>query len=219
MFKFDTHNDCNFWAKSNMIWKSHLSICKRNSKIPSILCFLSRECMLCGTNFSTDLDIQTHLENVCLKDHFRISEENGTVYYSCNVCSSLRMPYAQIMEHSVTFCSRNYRKRCTNCFMMATRCKCTSHWNNLMETVHKIIAECKSFDLHNNSHRFISHIYYIYKMQFVMEKLNDIISTGEYVDEELNSIPQQSSCGIMNNIQVSYLIISMEEAGNGLEIH
>ena len=55
-------------------------------------------------------------------------------------------------------------------------------------------------------------------MQFVMEKLNDIISTGEYVDEELNSIPQQSSCGIMNNIQVSYSIISMEEAGNGLAI-
>ena len=46
------------------------------SKIPSILCFLSRECMLCGSDFPTDLEIQTHLESGCLNDHFHTSEEN-----------------------------------------------------------------------------------------------------------------------------------------------
>ena len=33
--------------------KAHLKICKRNSKISSILCYLSRECMLCGIDFPT----------------------------------------------------------------------------------------------------------------------------------------------------------------------
>ena len=163
------------------------------------------------------------------------------VFYACNVCSSLRMTYAQILEHSVTFCARNYRQRCTYCSVMATRCKCTSHRNNLMEIIFKMITECKSFDLYNNSHRFISHIYTIYKMQLVNECLNDIILTGEYVEEELISIPmidiqyregvqthnengvisfhivQPSSCGIKNNIPVSYLINSLEEAGTGLK--
>ena len=123
--------------------------------------------MLCGSDFPTDLEIQTHLESGCLNDHFHTSEENGVNYYSCSVCSSSRMPYAQIIEHSVTFCSRNYRTLCTYCNMMATRCKCTSQRSNFMAIVHKMISECKSFDLHNNAHRYISHIYSIYKMQLV----------------------------------------------------
>jgi hypothetical protein len=91
--------------------KAHLKICKRNSKISSILCFLSRECMLCGIDYPTEHDIKIHLETECLKNHFHASEESGVTYYSCNVCASNRMPYAQIIEHSITFCSRNYRTR------------------------------------------------------------------------------------------------------------
>ena len=77
--------------------KAHLKICKRNSKIPSILCFLSRECMLCGIDFPTENDIKIHLETECLKTYFHVSEESGVTYYSCIVCASNRMPYAQII--------------------------------------------------------------------------------------------------------------------------
>ena len=74
------------------------------------------------------------------------------------------------------------------------------------------------------------------------EKLDDVISTGDYGVKELESIPlinihfgeavqthneegdesfhivQQSSCGINNNLPLSYIINSMEEVGNRLEI-
>ena len=42
--------------------KAHHRLCRRNSKISSILCFLSRECMLCGIDFQTENDIKIHLE-------------------------------------------------------------------------------------------------------------------------------------------------------------
>ena len=58
-----------------------------------------------------------------------------------------------------------------------------------MDIVHKMITGCKSFDLHNNAHRLISHIYSIYKMQTVSEKLDKIILTGEYGEKDLTPIP------------------------------
>ena len=146
------------------------------------------------------------------------------------------------MEHSITFCSRNYRTPCSYCEMLATRCKCTSQRRNLMAIVHKMITDCKSFDLHNNVHRLISHIYSIYKMQIVSEKIDEIISTGEYGEKELDPIPltdihfwegvqshtedgneslhiiQQASCGINNTIPFNYMMNSIDEIGYGLEI-
>ena len=44
-----------------------------------------------------------------------------------------------------------------------------------MAALQKKITECESYDLHNNAHRLISHIYSIYKMQMVSEKLDEII--------------------------------------------
>ena len=111
-----------------------------------------------------------------------------------------------------------------------------------MAIVHKMLAECKNFDLHNNAHRYISHIYSVYKMQLVLDKLDEAISTGVYEEKELESIPlinihfneavqthneegdesfhivQQSSCGVDNNIPLSYIINSLEEFGNGLDV-
>ena len=58
-----------------------------------------------------------------------------------------------------------------------------------MAIVHNLITDCKSFDLHNNSHRLISHIYSIYKMQAVSENLYEGISTGEYGEKDLDPIP------------------------------
>ena len=111
-----------------------------------------------------------------------------------------------------------------------------------MEIVHKMITECKSFDFHNNVHRLISHIYSIYKMQMVSEKLDEIISTGEYGEKVLEPIPltdihfleavqthtedgneslhiiQQSSCGINNTVPFSYMMNAIDDIGNGLEI-
>ena len=185
--------------------------------------------MLCGIDFPTENDIKVHLETECLKTYFHVSEENGVTYYSCIVCASIRMPYAQLIKHSTTFCSCNYRTRCIYCSMMMIRCKCTAQRNNLMAIVHKMLAGCKNFDLHNNAHRYISHIYSVYKMQLVMEKLDEAISTGIYEEKQLESTPlinihfneavqthneegnesfhivQQSSCGVNNNIPLSYI--------------
>ena len=110
-----------------------------------------------------------------------------------------------------------------------------------MEIIFKMITECKSFDFYNNSHRFLSHMYTIYKMQLVNECMDDIILSGEYEEEQLIPIPmidiqyregvqthnenrdisfhivQHYSCGTKNYIPVSYLINSLEEAGTGLE--
>ena len=72
--------------------KAHSKLCKWISKIPSILCLLSRECVLCGVDFNSEAEMKTHLENVCLSTHFQTSVENGLNYYTCNVCSTLRMP-------------------------------------------------------------------------------------------------------------------------------
>ena len=79
-------------------------------------------------------------------------------------------------------------------------------------------------------------------MQIVSKKLEEIISTGEYGDRVLDSIPltgiqfwegvqshtedgnaslhiiQHSSCGETNTIPISYLLNSLEEFGIGLEI-
>ena len=144
------------------------------------------------------------------------------------------------MEHAITFCSQNYQTRCTYCEMLATRCKSTSQRRNLMAVVHKMITECKSYNLHNNAHRLISHIYSIYKMKMVSEKLDEIIATGNYRWKVLEPIPltdihfwealqthtedgneslhiiQQSSCGINNTVPFSYMMNSIDEIGNGL---
>ena len=58
-----------------------------------------------------------------------------------------------------------------------------------MAVVQKKITDCESYDLHNNAHRLISHIYSIYKMQMVSEKIDEIISTGEYGEKVLEPIP------------------------------
>ena len=223
--------------------KAHLKLCKRNSKISSLLCLLSRECMLCGIDFPTDNEIRVHLETECLKTYFNASEENGITFYSCAICASVKMPYAQIVEHATTFCSRNFRTRCIYCYMLNVRCKCTAHRITLMAIVYKMLGECKNFDLHNNAHRYISHIYSVYKMQLITENLDEKISTGIYEEKQLKSIPliniqfnegvqthsedgnnsfhivQQSSCGINNDIPLSYLINSLEDAGNSLDVN
>ena len=46
--------------------KAYGKVCKRIAKVPSILCLLSRECVLCGVDFNKDVDLQDHLQNVCL---------------------------------------------------------------------------------------------------------------------------------------------------------
>ena len=122
--------------------KAHKTFCKRISRIPSILCLLSRECVLCGVDFNTEPEMKVHLETVCLSTCFSMSEENGMNFYSFSVCSTLKMPYAQVLEHTITFWSRNYGSRCSYCEMMSTRCKCTSQRRNLMDIVHKKITDC-----------------------------------------------------------------------------
>ena len=37
--------------------KAHSKLCKRISKIPSILCLLSRECVLCGVDFKSEAEM------------------------------------------------------------------------------------------------------------------------------------------------------------------
>jgi hypothetical protein len=167
--------------------KSHQKVCKRNAKISSLVCLLSRECMLCGIDFKTDNDIRVHLETECLKSYFNASEENGITLYSCSICASVKMPYIQIVEHAATFCSRNFKSRCIYCEMLNVRCKCTANRITLMLIVHKMLGECKSFDLHNNAHRYVSHIYSIYKMQLVTEILDEKISSGVYEEKQLKS--------------------------------
>ena len=93
--------------------------------------------------------------------------------------------------------------------MLATRCKCTSQRRNLMAIAHKMITECKSFDLHNK----------------VLEPipLTDIhfwegVQTHTEDGNESLHIIQQSSCGINNTVPFSYMMNSIDELGNGLEI-
>ena len=112
-----------------------------------------------------------------------------------------------------------------------------------MLIVHKMLGECKSFDLHNNAHRYISHIYSIYKMQLTTEILDENITSGVYEDKQLTSIPlinirfnegiqthsedgnesfhivQQPSCGANNDLPISFLMNSLEDAGGTLDIN
>ena len=112
-----------------------------------------------------------------------------------------------------------------------------------MLIVHKMLGECKSFDLHNNAHRYISHIYSIYKMQLTTEILDEDITSGVYEEKQLTSIPlinirfnegiqthsedgnesfhivQQPSCGADNDLPISFLMNSLEDAGGTLDIN
>jgi hypothetical protein len=112
-----------------------------------------------------------------------------------------------------------------------------------MLIVHKMLGECKSFDLHNNTHRYISHIYTIYKMQLTTEILDGYIASKVYEEKQSTSIPlinirfhegiqthsedgnesfhivQQPSCGADNDIPISFLMNSLEDAGGILDIN
>ena len=223
--------------------KIHQKLCKRNSKISSLLCLLTRECMLCGIDFATNNDLKVHMETECLKAHFKGTEENGITLFSCSICASVRMPYAQTVEHAATFCSRNFRSRCVYCETLTVRCKCTTSRATLMHIVQKMLVECKSFDLHNNAHRYISHVYSIYKMQLTSDILDGYIVLGRYEEEQLKPIlllniryneglqthnedgtesfhiVQQPSCGLNNDLPISFLLNSLEDAGVSLDIN